>query len=334
MKYIYKLLKYNNLIKNYRIKSFGIYLLHLLRRRYLAIFFDPSLSCNLRCQMCYFSDIEKRKKMQGVFPKENLIRLADALFHRALKLQIGCGAEPTLYKYNHEIITLAKQRGVPYISLTTNGNLLDKQTLKTWIEIGLNEITLSLHGVHKETYEKLMTNASYEKFTSLLEAVTELKNEFQDFNVRINYTINNDNLDELADFFNQFGSYAIDIIQLRPIQKMGDTAYSDFSIESLVLKYDLTIGKVIKECHSRKITCLAPSLQSLKYENNSSSMLAQSTYCYVSPNYIWQDDFDYQHETFEQYAFRKKLGKQLFKEVFRKKSDYSSNKRNLNYSVN
>jgi hypothetical protein len=45
---IYKLLKFNQKIKNHRIKFFGIWLLSVLNKRYLAIQFDPVLACNLR----------------------------------------------------------------------------------------------------------------------------------------------------------------------------------------------------------------------------------------------------------------------------------------------
>lgn len=93
MRNFYFLLKINQHIKSVRLKSAGIYLLHLLGKRYFGIFLDPVLACNLRCRMCYFSDEEKRKRFShGMFKPEDLPRLADAFFHRALKLQIGCGA--------------------------------------------------------------------------------------------------------------------------------------------------------------------------------------------------------------------------------------------------
>jgi MoaA/NifB/PqqE/SkfB family radical SAM enzyme len=61
MKNIYFLFKVNRLIKSFRIKSLGIYFLHLFGKRYYGIFLDPVYACNLRCRMCYFSDEEKRK---------------------------------------------------------------------------------------------------------------------------------------------------------------------------------------------------------------------------------------------------------------------------------
>ena len=330
---IYKILKYNKLIKNFRIKSFGIFLLHRFGKRYLALHFDPVLGCNLRCQMCYFSIEETRKQMQGTFPVSNLPILADALFHRALKLQIGCGTEPSLYKHNREIIAIAKTKGVPYISMTSNGNLLTKSGLEELFAEGLNELTLSMHGVYKETYERLMVNASYEKFHEILAAVTELKANYPHIKLRINYTVNSDNLMELSDFFDLYGKYSINILQLRPIQKIGDTQYNNFSLDSIIKHYSTTIGKVVDLAKKNGILCLAPTLKSLTHPTNTNQLVVESTYCYVSPKYTWRDDFDLASDTYESYSKRNRVGKSLFKDIFRKKTDYESDIKNLNYTV-
>ena len=105
-KNIYKILRLGTKIKSTRLKLFGIWLLHCSHKRYIGIFLDPILACNLRCKMCYFSDPEKRKTYRGSFTQEDITRIAQSLFHRALKLQIGCGAEPTLYKVLDQVIAL------------------------------------------------------------------------------------------------------------------------------------------------------------------------------------------------------------------------------------
>lgn len=97
MKY-YKLLKLNSFLKSNRIKLLGLYVLYVMNRRYLAVHFDPVNACNLRCKMCYFTDKEYLKKTKGIFPVDDLPFLGKAFLRRALKFQIGCGKEPTLYK--------------------------------------------------------------------------------------------------------------------------------------------------------------------------------------------------------------------------------------------
>ena len=131
----YKLLKINGLIKNFRIKFFGLYLFHIFKKRYLAVHFDPINACNLRCKMCYFTDADYVKKTKGIFNPDELDLFAKAILKRAIKLQIGCGTEPTLYKHIDKIVSLASKYQVPYISLTTNANLLKKDKLKNGLQM-------------------------------------------------------------------------------------------------------------------------------------------------------------------------------------------------------
>lgn len=286
--------------------------------------------------MCYFSDPEKRKQMTGgKFKPEELEKIANAFFHRALKLQIGCGAEPSLFQNNEELIRLGKAKNVPYISMTTNANLLSKTDFKSFIQAGLDEITLSVHGVKKETYEYFMEGASYEKFCSAMGDLSDLKKDYPHFKIRINYTVNKDNLEELSDFFDIFGMYNIDILQIRPIQNLGNTKYHDFSWNEIYLKYDAIIQKLKDISKEKNITCISPGKNNLTNNtNNNSDNIIDMTYCYISPKNIWKDDFDLEKDTFESYAKRTHLAKKLFFNIFRRKKDYKTRTDKLNYEIN
>ena len=172
---VYKLLQLNRKIKSHRIKFLGLYLLHKLGKRYLAVNLDPVMACNLRCKMCYFTDADYVKTLKGQFKEEDLNLVAKTIFNRALKLQIGCGTEPTLYKNLENIVALGKQYKVPYISITTNANLLTEEKIESLLKAGLDEFTISLHGVNKESYEGFMKKASYEKFHNAFKAFQKLK---------------------------------------------------------------------------------------------------------------------------------------------------------------
>ena len=95
--------------------------------------------------------------MHGKFTTDDLEVIAKALFPRALRLQIGCGAEPTMSQNLLQLVKLGKQYGVKHITITTNGNLLTYEKLQKLVENGLTEITISAHGFTKNTYESLMT---------------------------------------------------------------------------------------------------------------------------------------------------------------------------------
>jgi len=321
MSSIYNILRINAKIKSFRIKLFGIWMFHILGKRYIGIFLDPVLACNLRCKMCYFSDEEKRKTYKGILKYEDIELIADKLFHRALKLQIGCGAEPTVYKEWIKIVELGKQKSIPYISLTTNGNLLTKDQLLLAAEKGLNELTLSAHGLTRETYESMMVNGKFDLFLDLLSYIQDVKTAYPGFKLRLNYTANKDNIDELNKLWDVFGDL-IDIFQVRPVQKIGETEYDDFDLNFFNEKYDSVIQPVIDECRKRNIVCIAPgkeNLSALKDTKDKDVVIEEATYCYVSVQGCWKDDFDYHKDSFESFSSKNKIGRKLFAGIFKRK---------------
>ena len=301
---IYNILRLGTQIKSRRLKLLGIWLFHVLGKRYIGVFLDPVLACNFRCKMCYFGDEEKRKSLRGTLKYEEIEAIAGSLFHRVLKLQIGCGAEPTLHKDLVKIIALGKRYNVPYVSLTTNGNL--------------------------------MTNGKFDLFRRLLADVAEIKKQHPQFKLRINYTINNDNLEELNRIWEVVGD-ELDILQLRPIQKIGESEYQDFDLTNIYARYDAILVPLIEECRRKHIICLAPDKQNiivLEENDADDNSIEKITYCYVSPQECWQDEFDYRTETFESYAAAHHMGRKLLWKVFgrkaRRKADVT---RKMNYNI-
>ena len=98
-------------------------------------------------------------------------------FPQAIQLHIGCVTEPTVYKGYPSLVMLGKQYKIPFIGFTTNGQLLTRASIQLMIEAGLDEITLSTHGIKEDTYEKLMKGASFETYHRNLRTIVELKRE-------------------------------------------------------------------------------------------------------------------------------------------------------------
>lgn len=330
----YKLLKLNALIKSPRIKFLGLYILHKLNKRYVSVQFDPVNACNFRCKMCYFTDTEYVKKLKGVFKPDDLPKFAKAILSRAIKLQVGCGTEPTLYKDLDAIFKLGTAHKVPYISMTTNGNLIKKDLLEKWVLSGLNEITISLHGVLKKTYEDLMQKGDYSLFINSLNIITEIKKIYPDFTLRINYTFNEDNFDELNQFWKTFDQISIDVLQIRPITKIGNTTYNNFSLDKIIPKYEKLYKIFQEETTKRNISFIAPTKDQLISRKSSNSVIYKFTYCYISPTTFWEKDFDWKNETFNQYSKRTGWSKKIFQNIFVKKNKIDALKnKSLNYEI-
>jgi MoaA/NifB/PqqE/SkfB family radical SAM enzyme len=329
MTHVYQLMKLNRAIKNHRIKFAGIYSLHVLKLRYLFLRFDPIIACNLSCQMCYFSDIEFRKNNKGVFKADEIERLAKIFFPRTLQVVFGCGAEPTLYKNFPSLIKIAKSYNVPYVGLVSNGQLITEEHIEQLIEYGLDELILSVHGVSKTTYEKLMTNSVYEKFHALLSNLNRIKSKLGVSNpkLRMNYTVNPDNLEELSDFFKVYGNYNIDTLQIRPVMDIGQTGYRDLMLDEFAAKYYSIIDDLHKVCKERGITLLArrndPAYQT--EQEDYSTTITDCTLRYISPQRVWRSDFDWENETYEEFCQKIEFDRSLFKAAFASKDELINN---------
>ena len=339
---IYRLLKVYTRCKNLRLKAMGLLCLHLLHIRYTSLYLDPVLGCNIRCKMCYFSDEQIRREMHGSFSMDDIRAIAKSLFPYLLKLQLGCGAEPTIYPHLKDIVVLGKQYGVKYISMTTNGNLLTETRLRELVSSGLDEITISLHGMTKNMYESLMQGANFDKFKRLIAAIKAVKQDFPKFKVRCNYTINEDNVDDLKYFDTLIGTTA-DIVQMRPIQKIGESAYNNFSMKGVIEKYDDCLLHVVDYCNKNGIVCLYPTLENIlaltdgndgMQTNNTNQLVNMIPHFYLSPNPEWKEKIDPYKENFYDYCRKTKRIKQMLKYIFTSKDNTKADvTKSLNYNL-
>lgn len=327
-------------LKNPRLKLMMLSSARLLGMRYYGVFIDPVIACNLKCRMCYFSDPNNRPAPQGIMDSGQIAALRENVLSKALKMQIGCGAEPTIFKALPELIAAGKKAGVPYIEITTNGQLLNENNLEEAIKAGLDGMTLSLHGTTRQTYEFLMEGAKFDRLIELIELLGKIKTRYPEFKLRINYTANNLNKKELAGIWQLFDGVGIDIIQVRPIQKLGETAYNDFVIED----YDGFISEIIspleEECRKRNVITLLPSRENVEHVNRKTSILTsileEVSYCYVSPSQCYRPDYDFRKETIRKYQGRSGIASRLHRAIFgrhllEEASEINSTKK-LNYN--
>lgn len=323
------------------VKLVGLAALMAARRRTIGVFMDPVNACNLRCKMCYFSDPSYRKAIVGRLSDEDLMRARRSLYNRALKLQIGCGAEPTLDPRLPSIIADGKKAGIPFISLTTNGQLIadGKVELGSLCQAGLNEITLSMHGTRSNTYNELMPGADFEKHRRFIGLLEEARRKYPSFSVRINFTVNSLNVYDLADssFWDLWGtSNGPDIVQLRPVQKIGDSEWTDFNLAPLRESYSRTIGKIVGECARRGITCIAPTREQIDEvgapQSAISAAIEDVTYCFIGPDTFYKRDFMVD-DTFDTYHRRHKTIRRLLASIFQSTSRKPRISKKLNYRI-
>ena len=338
MRFVYRLIALNRYFHNYRIKYAGVLIFGILGLRHLFIRLDPVNACNLKCGMCYYSDDSYRKKIRGRFTDDNIERLAKMFFPKALQLVIGCASEPTVYKNYLSIIRIAKNKyRVPFVGITTNGQLISKDDVVSLVRSRLDEITISVHGTNAETYEEFMVNASFNKLIGLLSNL-ELEKKRVDSSLprlRINYTVNRRNQEELNNFFDVFGDYTIDTLQVRPMVDVGHTAYPYRPMTEIELnQYQSVISKLKLQCKERGIT----SLLTLKDPNlvqfdKDSSYILHAVLRTIHPNKVWHKDFDWLNETYDEYTKRIRWRLLMLRTIFGKETIFQKSNHYLRYDV-
>jgi MoaA/NifB/PqqE/SkfB family radical SAM enzyme len=315
------LVRLNRLVPSNRLKFLAVLAADLLRVRHLILYFDPIQACNLRCGMCHFSDdkwLEKHPVRR--FSDSEIRRLADMFFPQAVQLHIGGSMEPTLYKGYPSLVTLGKQHKIPFISLTTNGQLLTPQSILPMMEAGLDEITLSTHGIRRETYERMMKGASFETFHRTLRTIVEMKQKYGKTKpaIRINYTVNPDNLTELRNFFDQYSRYGVTTLQVRPMFNVGTTAYEHRDLTACDQEYNKIIDFLISECRRKGILLLANKRDpTYRYNNKFAVVYDKAVFRYIGPDVVWRDGFDFVSETYRDHMSRIGYRRELLKYVLK-----------------
>ena len=299
----------NRLVKNPRIKYAALLLADVLGMRHLIVRLDAVNACNLRCAMCFFSNPAWRKDhMKGQFSKPDIERLADMFFSEALQVHIGCSMEPTMFRDYPWLVEIAKRHHVPFVGFSTNGQLLTEVAFERMASLGLDEITLSTHGVRAETYESMMPGAEFERLLATLAMIDRVRKRLgATTRLRLNYTICPRNLDELNGFFEVYGQYRIDTIQIRPIADFGDTAYTDKDLTPHLERYNAAVAQMIAACRTRSIALLANRIDPTHARPNPAAALyLNGILRYLNPNVVWREDFDWRSRDYR--AHKRKLG--------------------------
>lgn len=162
-------------IKSNRLRYYSIALLKILNLRYRVVRFDTNHNCNLRCKMCHFNntDIKRLPRMDfGLYQK-----IAKEVFPKTRVLFLSCNAEPLCTSNISDYLKVAKNYGVPFVSMTSNCMLLSDKIIDGLIDNKLDELIVSVTGGTKETYEANHVNAKWDTLWERLQELEKRKHE-------------------------------------------------------------------------------------------------------------------------------------------------------------
>lgn len=239
-----------NRFKTGKTITLGIKIAQCLGIRHLLLRMDTNFVCNLRCKTCYFSSPNAKKLFVPPMKLDLFKAIAKDVFPRTRILFLSCGGEPLMTKNFSKFIEIATQYSVPYIGYVTNGLLFTEEIIRSGIENKVSEITISIDGATKETYERIRVGGNFDKLIEKLELYKTIASSAKGFVplLRFNFTVTRSNHLEMPLLVDLAHRYGINLIKFRIYVDWGGSL--SFENESLI-GYEQSFNRSLKEAKKR-----------------------------------------------------------------------------------
>jgi len=185
----------------------------------------PTDSCNLRCRSCWrwkFPTEEEKIWLKEELPDDRLLSIVDEA--RALGVkewELSGGGEPLLRKdialKMMEKIKNSNMRG----EMTTNGTLFTPEIVRFMLEIGWDNIILSLDGPNPEINDYLRPpQGSFQKIISMLELFKKYKDclKSEKPGISIQCVLSKINIDYIIAMVKLAAEYEVKVILFEPVK--------------------------------------------------------------------------------------------------------------------
>ncbi|BCS89193.1 radical SAM/SPASM domain-containing protein [Pseudodesulfovibrio sediminis] len=135
---------------------------------------ETSLSCQLQCPMCTRSQMDDGT-MRGLMDFDLFTKIIDECAeHNVFSVKLSWRGEPTMNPRLVEMVRYAKEKGIRDVAFLTNGGLLNEESLKAFMDAGLDWISFSIDGLNEE-YERIRKPITFEYITNIVRTLYRLK---------------------------------------------------------------------------------------------------------------------------------------------------------------
>jgi MoaA/NifB/PqqE/SkfB family radical SAM enzyme len=222
-------------------------ILYHLSQRFPRVKFSPrsiQVECTTRCNLkCTFCEISYWTEQPADLQFENI----QQMLHHLPKIQridlTGIG-EALMNPAFFDIIKLLKSRGI-YVTLNDNFTLMTEKTAQQIIELGVDQIFLSLDGATSATYEPLRRGANFERVIANAHRLITLKRTLGKKlpEVKINTVVCAENYHELPDLVNLAHYLGVGMVQFVNVITFDNTTALSITPESVQVKFAEAVSR-------------------------------------------------------------------------------------------
>lgn len=157
--------------------------------------------CNARCTMCLTSQCQRERSLMTDAIFEEIADELKGYASDIKRVTIQGAGEPLLDKKLESRISHLKANQLAFVAFATNGSLMDEKRARSVLMSGVDEVSFSVDGVTKETYEAIRQGLSFDEVVANIESFVALRNELSRSTIiRLRMTVQNANQHELEPF--------------------------------------------------------------------------------------------------------------------------------------
>jgi len=131
------------------------------------------------------------------------------------------GGEPLMRKDIEVFIRYAKDNGIKWVSINSNGTLLTDKRARSILDSGLDHIEISVDAFTKETYKKIKNVDMYDRVVQNTKNLIKIRNKGSyDLKISVSFVRQKDNFHEL-DAFSHYWRNKVDTVTEREFHQHG-----------------------------------------------------------------------------------------------------------------
>lgn len=185
-----------------------------------VVLIDTVSFCNLRCSMCVHKEMTRKK---GIMKWELYAKIIDEISdnNKDIRVWLVFFGDPFVIKRRKpsifDMISYAKSKGLTNTVLNSNGNLMDIDSARKLIEIGLDAIYFGIDAYTPETYSKLRVGGDHNKTIENVRGLIRLRKEMKSEkpNVVVQFVEMDSNAHEIRDFMSFWNNEGANV-KIRP----------------------------------------------------------------------------------------------------------------------
>lgn len=177
--------------------------------------------CNFRCIMCDHISMVRKKIHMDISTYKKII---DDMASTGLKrLGLSRFGEPLLHPSITEMIRYSKGKGIKRVTMSSNGALLTEKLSEDIILSGLDDLSFSIDGSTKETFERIRVGGNFDKVVYNIERFLMIRKKLGANKplVRINAVLMEENREEFSEIVKKWRPIA-DGVRVSPMASYGE----------------------------------------------------------------------------------------------------------------